>query len=223
MLVFYNLVHVQMEDPNLAICPDFSSDNFLEAHLQLTNDTVNDEQASRILGTLWEIQNIKDIQRWNAWKEEEAQMARDIADQADRSEEEVSLTEECKKNEAKYTPIPDVEVPSSLVNIPTPYATCILKKGKYCELYFFTNVSLVEVQSLNTSINDEALMLLKSDNGQHVWIPASHTRDKSAVIKDEDLTWEQFGEAGLLPHKCNERTQLAAGPNQHAHQILVGP
>lgn len=196
-----------MEDPHLAVRPDFSSDDFVEARLQLTNDAVNDEQASRILGTLWDIQNAKDIQRWNARKEEEAQMARDLAEQAAeaqaqqqrrlREEEEAALAEERKKNKSKYAPVPDVEVPSGPVNIPAPYATRKLKKGEYCELYFFTNAGLAEAESFNTSVDDEALTLLKSDNGQHVWIPASHSRDKSAIIKDEDLTWEQFGEAGL--------------------------
>lgn len=93
--------------------------------------------------------------------------------------------------------MPDVEVPSGPVNIPAPYATRKLKKGEYCELYFFTNAGLAEVDSFNASIDDEALTLLKSDNGQHVWIPASSARDKLAVIKDEDLTWEQFSKASV--------------------------
>ncbi|KAI5987014.1 hypothetical protein EDD15DRAFT_2139280, partial [Pisolithus albus] len=185
--------------------PDFSSEEFADARLQLTNDTVNEDQAARILGTLWDIQNTKDVQRWNARKEEEAQIARDLADQAAaelvqkqcrlRDEEDAALAEEHKKNKAKYAPVPDVEVPHGPVNIPAPYATHKLKKGEYCELYFFTNAGLAEADSCSASVDDEALTLLKSDNGQHVWIPVSNTRDKSAVIKDEDLTWEQFGEA----------------------------
>ncbi|KAI5986880.1 hypothetical protein EDD15DRAFT_2553574, partial [Pisolithus albus] len=175
---------MQAEDPNLATRPDFSSEDFRDARLQLTNDTVDDDQAARILGTLWDIQNAKDIQRWNTRQEEEAQRARDLADQAAatlaeqqrrlREEEEAALAEERKKNKAKYAPVPD-----------------------YCELYFFTNAGLAEADSFNASIDNEALTLLKSDNGQHVWIPASNTRDRSTVIKDEDLTWEQFGEASV--------------------------
>ncbi|KAI6094522.1 hypothetical protein F5141DRAFT_1238127 [Pisolithus sp. B1] len=174
---------MQMEDPNLAIRPDFSSEDFLDACQQLTNDVVDDDQAARILGTLWDIQNTKDVQRWNVHKDEETQLARDQANQAVeelaewqhcwQDEEEAAHAEECKKNKTKYAPIPDIKVPSGPVNIPAPYATCKLKKGKY------------------------SLMLLKSDNGQHVWVPASNTRDKSAVIKDEDLTWEQFGKASV--------------------------
>ncbi|KAI6095450.1 hypothetical protein F5141DRAFT_967471, partial [Pisolithus sp. B1] len=174
-----------MEDPNLAIRPDFSSEDFLDAHQQLTNDVVNNDQAARILGTLWDIQNTKDA-------------AEELAEwQCCQQDKEAVHAEECKKNKTKYGPILDIKVPSGPVNIPTPYTTCKLKKGEYCEIYFFTNAGLVEAESFNTSIDNEALMLLKSDNRQHVWVPASNTRDKSAVIKDEDLTWEQFGEASV--------------------------
>ncbi|KAI6041898.1 hypothetical protein EDC04DRAFT_2867004 [Pisolithus marmoratus] len=196
-----------MEDPNLAIRPDFTSEEFLDAHLQLTNDIVDDEQAARLLRSLWDIQHAKDVQRWDAQKDEEAQEARDLAKQATeelaqqqhrlRDEEEAMLAEERKKNKAKYAPVPDVEVPSGPVNIPALYTTRKRKKGEYCELYFFTNMGLAEVESFNMSIDDEALTLLKTDNGHHVWVPASNTRDKSAVIKDEDLSWEQFSEASI--------------------------
>ncbi|KAI6107370.1 hypothetical protein EDD16DRAFT_1456436, partial [Pisolithus croceorrhizus] len=110
-------------------------------------------------------------------------------------EEEARIAEEHKKNKAKYAPIPDVKVLSGPVNIPAPYPTHKLKKGEYCELYFFTNVGLAEVESFNTLIDDEDLTLLKADNGQHVWVPAS--RDKSAIIEDKDLTWEQFNKAAV--------------------------
>ncbi|KAI5988071.1 hypothetical protein EDD15DRAFT_2139278, partial [Pisolithus albus] len=173
--------------PNLAVRPDFSSEDFAEARLQLTSDTVDDNQAARILGSLWDIQNARDIQRWNARREEDEHRARALAEQEAeeaaqqqrrlREEAEAALAEERKKNKAKYAPVPD--------------------KGEYCELYFFTNDGLAEAESFNPSIDDEALTLLKTDNGQHVWVPATNTRDKSAIIKDEDLTWEQFGEASV--------------------------
>ncbi|KAI6016681.1 hypothetical protein PISMIDRAFT_84510, partial [Pisolithus microcarpus 441] len=196
-----------MNDPNLAIRPNFLSEDFAEACLQLTSDTVNNNQVARILRTLWDIQNTKEIQRWNMCREEEDQMARDLAIQeAEESalrqchlceEMEAALAEECRKNKAKYVPVLDVKVPSGPVNIPAPYMTCKLKKGEYCKLYFFTNDGLAEVESFDPLINDEALTLLKGDNRQRIWVPASNTRDKSTIIKDEDLTWEQFGEASV--------------------------
>ncbi|KAI5999103.1 hypothetical protein EDD15DRAFT_2400864 [Pisolithus albus] len=164
-----------MNDPNLAVCPDFSSDDFAEARLQLTSNTVDDGQAARILATLWDIQNAKDIRRWNAHREEEDQMARALAEQEAeeaaqkqcrlREEAEAALMEERKKNKAKYAPVPDIEVPLGPVNIPAPYTTRKLKKGEYCELYFFTNDGLAEAEAFNPSVDDEALTLLKADNG----------------------------------------------------------
>ncbi|KAI6009526.1 hypothetical protein F5J12DRAFT_905067 [Pisolithus orientalis] len=137
----------------MAIQPDFTTEEYQEAHLQLINDAVDNQQATNILATLW--------------------------------------------NKTKHALICKVGVPLGSVNIPSPYAACKLKKGKYCKLYFFTNIGLAEAETFNPSIDDEALTLLKVDNGQHIWVPASTTRDKLSVIKDEDLTWEQFGEASM--------------------------
>ncbi|KAI6094810.1 hypothetical protein F5141DRAFT_1014638 [Pisolithus sp. B1] len=174
-----------MENPNLAICLDFSTDEFLEAHLHLLNDAVNDEQAMHTLETLWDINNAREERRRRA-----------TCSRSSR-EEETAQAEEHKKNKAKFAPTPDADVPSGPVNIPALYVTWKLKKGDYCELYFFTNNGLAEAESLDLSLDDEALTLLKADNGQHVWIPALTMRDKSAVIKDENLTWEQVGEATI--------------------------
>ncbi|KAI6010203.1 hypothetical protein BKA83DRAFT_4068894 [Pisolithus microcarpus] len=165
-----------MNDPSLTVRPDFSSEDFSEAQLQLTSDTVDDNQAARTLRTLWDIQNAKDEQMARALAEQEAEESAQRQRRL-REEVEAALMEEHRKNKAKYAPVPD--------------------KGEYCELYFFTNVGLAEAESFNPSLDDKALTLLKADNGQHVWVPASNTRDKSAIIRDEDLTWEQFGEASV--------------------------
>ncbi|KIO07514.1 hypothetical protein M404DRAFT_24013 [Pisolithus tinctorius Marx 270] len=194
-----------MENPNLALQPDFTTEEYQEARLHLINDVVNDQQAANILASLWVLNNNKDKLNWQARKEREAQRVQDEAEQAEEErvelqrrrleEAETARAEERKKNRVKHAPIRKVGVPSGPVDIPSPYTTRKLKKGEYCELYFFTNLGLAEAESLNPSVDDEALMLLKANNGQHVWVPASTTRDKSSVIKDEDLTWEQFGEA----------------------------
>ncbi|KAI6017846.1 hypothetical protein EDC04DRAFT_2576650 [Pisolithus marmoratus] len=193
-----------MNDPNLAIHPDFSTDEFIDARHHLTNEVVNDNQAVIILGTLWDINNMKEKQKWEAHREREAQQELEAAEEAEEEcchlhdEEEVARVEDQKKNKAKFAPVCDHDIPSGPVNIPTPYTSCKLKKGEYCELYFFTNDGLAEVESLNPSIDDEAMTLLKANNGQHVWVPASSTnQDKTSVIRDEDLSWEQFGEAAI--------------------------
>ncbi|KIN98377.1 hypothetical protein M404DRAFT_157797 [Pisolithus tinctorius Marx 270] len=196
-----------MENPNMAIQPDFTTEEYQEARLHLVNDAVDDQQAANILATLWVLNNNKEKLNWQTRKEQEAQRAQDEAEQAKEElaerqcrrleEAEMARAEERKKNRTKHAPIRKVGVPSGPVNIPSLYAARKLKKGEYCELYFFTNISLAEVETFNPSIDDEALTLLKADNGQHIWVTASTTRDKSSIIKDEDLTWEQFGEASV--------------------------
>ncbi|KIO01107.1 hypothetical protein M404DRAFT_151051 [Pisolithus tinctorius Marx 270] len=194
-----------MEDPNQAVQPDFSTEEYNKACLQLVSDTTDNEQAAQILGSLWEINNNKERAQWAAHRADEARRAQEANKQAaeeqaeeqccTHKEEEATHLEEWKKYKAKFTPICNVKAPTGPVNIPAPYASRKLLKGEYCELYFFTNAGLAEAEYFNPSIDDEALTLLKADNGQHLWVPASMTRDKSVVIKDEDLTWEQFGEA----------------------------
>jgi len=46
-----------MQDPNLAIRPDFTSDEHLEAREQLVADGLTEEQAARSLASLWTIAN----------------------------------------------------------------------------------------------------------------------------------------------------------------------
>ncbi|KIN97933.1 hypothetical protein M404DRAFT_31874 [Pisolithus tinctorius Marx 270] len=196
-----------MEDPNQAIWPDFSTEEYNKACLQLVSDTVDNEQAAWILESLWEINNNREKAQWAACKAEEAWQAQEVEEQAAEEhaeqlqcvceEEETAHLKEHKKYKAKFTPIHNIKAPTRPVNIPTPYASPKLLKGEYCELYFFTNAGLAEAESFNSSIDDEALTLLKTNNGQHLWVPASSTRDKASIIKDKDLTWEQFREAAI--------------------------
>ncbi|KIN95639.1 hypothetical protein M404DRAFT_34013 [Pisolithus tinctorius Marx 270] len=189
-----------MEDLNQVVCPDFSTEEYNEAHLQLVSDTIDNEQVAQILGSLWEIHNNKEKAQWAIQRAEKARRVQEANEQAVEEhaeeqhcaceEEEAACLEEQKKYKAKFMPICNVKAPNGPVNIPAPYVSRKLLKGDYCELYFFTNASLAEAESFNPSVNDEALTLLKADNGQRLWVPASTTRDKSSVIKDEDLTWD---------------------------------
>ncbi|KAI6157327.1 hypothetical protein BKA82DRAFT_126686, partial [Pisolithus tinctorius] len=118
-------------------------------------------------------------------------------------EEEALRLKEHKKYKAKFMPIHNIKAPTGPVNIPAPYAFHKLLKGEYCELYFFTNAGLAEAESFNPSVDNEALTLLKTDNGQHLWVPASASRDKASVIKDEDLT--VMPTTRIVPRiKCDE-------------------
>ncbi|KIJ09386.1 hypothetical protein PAXINDRAFT_87506, partial [Paxillus involutus ATCC 200175] len=47
--------------------------------------------------------------------------------------------EEQKKYKNKYTPLPDISIPTETIMIPSTYALNKLCKGEYCELYYCTN------------------------------------------------------------------------------------
>ncbi|KAI6144279.1 hypothetical protein BKA82DRAFT_3983119 [Pisolithus tinctorius] len=207
-----------MEDPNQVVCLDFSTEEYNEACLQLVSDTIDNEQAAQILGSLWEINNNKERAQWAVQRADEARRVQEANKQAVEEhaeeqchaceEEEAAHLEEQKKYKAKFTPIHNVKAPTS--TSPLLYASRKLLKGEYCELYFFTNASLAEAESFNPSVvagvlhlqhvDDEALTLLKADNGQHLWVPTSTMRDKSSVIKDKDLS-----HLGTIQRSSNER------------------
>ncbi|KAG2136650.1 hypothetical protein DEU56DRAFT_707376, partial [Suillus clintonianus] len=194
------------DDPNLAVAPNFQSPEYAEARAQITSDAVDDQQAATILANLWRIQNDADKRNWAARLEAEAQEAeaerREAAEEEAqrqltlKAEQEAAIQEECKKNKAKYAPIKDIEVPSDPIILPCQYAIRKMKSGEYCELFYFTNNGLEEASRSTFTADEDALVMMPTSDGLHKWIPASAARDpKAQVIKDENLTWEQFNES----------------------------
>jgi len=98
-----------MQDPNLAVMPDFTSDEHLEACTQLVNDGFTDDQAARSLASLWAIANNTAKAKWaeslerreanRLRAEEEAQQRQ----QALEDEEEATRREDRKKPLAEKT------------------------------------------------------------------------------------------------------------------------
>ncbi|KAG2084656.1 hypothetical protein BD769DRAFT_1646214 [Suillus cothurnatus] len=194
------------EDPNLAVLPDFRTEEYAAARAHLTSDTVDEEQAAELLAGLWHTQNQADRRRWEARLAEEAQAAeenrrRAAEEEAERrqaaiEDQEAAISEERKKNKSKYAPIRDVDVPSNPVILPSQYAVRKMKTGEYCELFYFTNTGLEEASRSSFAADADALVMITSADGSHKWIPAGAARDpKAQVIKDDNLTWEQFNEA----------------------------
>jgi hypothetical protein len=194
------------EDPNLAIRPDFTSELHQAAREQLLNDLVDEAQAAHILSTLWNISNNAAKIQWEERLAAEARMTEEVHQRAaeeelerrlaEEEEQSAILLEERKKNKAKYIPFRNVDVPSEPIIIPSYYATRKMKKGDFCELFYFTNKGLDDASKSNLTSDPEALVLLPSADGQHSWIPAGAARDpKTPVYDDEDLSWEEFNEA----------------------------
>jgi hypothetical protein len=64
-----------VENPNLAVIPDFETDEYAQARAQLTNEAIDEQQAIGILANLWHIQNEVDKCCWAARIQEETQAA----------------------------------------------------------------------------------------------------------------------------------------------------
>ncbi|KAG2359908.1 hypothetical protein BDR07DRAFT_1291147 [Suillus spraguei] len=164
------------EDPNLAVIPDFRTEEHTAAWAHLTNDTIDDDQAAELLANLWTIQNQADRPCWATRLEEERCTAeanrRLIADEEAEhhwitlEEQEAALTEERKKNKSKYAP---------------------MKLGNYCKLFYFTNNGLKEAALSSFSADSDAFIMMTSADGSHKWIPAGATCDpKAQVLKDKN-------------------------------------
>ncbi|KAG1871723.1 hypothetical protein DFJ58DRAFT_890295 [Suillus subalutaceus] len=176
-------------------------------HAIASNFQLLEHQAAAILANLWHIQNEADKQAEAQRREEAKEEAQ--RQQMLREEQEAAIQEEHKKNKAKYTPIKDINVPSNPIILPCQYAVRKMKSGNYCELFYFTNSGLEEASRSTFTADEDALVMLPTSDGLNKWIPAAAARDpKAQIIKDENLTWEQFNEAA--PHM-----------NQHVHLLLV--
>jgi hypothetical protein len=171
------------ENPNLAVTPNFQSEEYAEAQAQLTNEAINDNQAIEILANLWRIQNEADKCHWDARVEAEAHEAEALRREAAQEEEqcqlalkadqEAAIQEERKKNKAKYTPVKDLDVPSDPIILPCQYAVRKMKSGEYCELSYFTNNGLEEASRSTFMANEDALVMMPTADGLNKWIPAS--------------------------------------------------
>ncbi|KAG1741379.1 hypothetical protein EDD22DRAFT_786723, partial [Suillus occidentalis] len=77
---------------------------------------------------------------------------------------------------------------------PCSYALWKMDKGKYVELWYFTNDGLEEANCKITVDNDAMIMSMLVD-GSSAWVIAASTHDACAVLNDEDLPFEEFCQA----------------------------
>lgn len=190
-------------NPNEAIRPDYALAEYQQERQQLINEGLSEQQAVRSLTALWNVNNNAEKQRW-ADRQDRLHEARQQAEEDElqrqqdrRDEEEAARLEERKKNKNKYAPIKRGKVPSDPTILPAQHATRKLKAGDYCELHYFTNKGLDDARVSTSIAEPEALVMLPAADGIHSWVPAAAVKDLKAapVVKDENLTWEEFNEA----------------------------
>ncbi|KIK97619.1 hypothetical protein PAXRUDRAFT_135989, partial [Paxillus rubicundulus Ve08.2h10] len=77
-------------------------------------------------------------------------------------------------------------------------APCLLPFDNFCELWYFTNNSLADAKQSGTcALDNNYLALFQTPDRMPFFIPAIIAKDKTPVIQDENLTWEQFEQAAL--------------------------
>ncbi|KAF9231651.1 hypothetical protein BU15DRAFT_17377, partial [Melanogaster broomeanus] len=197
-----------MEDPNLAVEPDFNSEEYNEHRFELVDvdHGIDEAHAARILSKAWRLNNSKDKDRWAARLAEQALLAADEKKKADEAEalrlqsiaddQQAAIKEERQKNKNKYAPIRDVDVPDNPFTLPSQYATRLLKRGVFCPLFYFTNKGLREASQSFMAQDTDAMVIVQGDSGAHTFVPALATQPASpSLVADENLSWEQFGEA----------------------------
>ncbi|KAG6329388.1 hypothetical protein ID866_9702 [Astraeus odoratus] len=167
-----------MDDPNLAVAPDFTAPEFLEDCQHFLDASLTEQQAidalmhQECLQALEEMHQREELLRQQC-EEEEAQL----------------LCKECKKNKAKFAPILDVGVTAEPIILPSQVAIYKLQQHKFCELWYFTNQGLKEASSnLSYALNNDTLAILPSADGSMTLVPTSVTQDKVDVTQDELLT-----------------------------------
>ncbi|KAG2112631.1 uncharacterized protein F5147DRAFT_550374, partial [Suillus discolor] len=198
-----------LDNPNEAILPDFTTVEYATARARLiARGVVNEEAAAEALETIWTFNNDTAKDAWAEQAEIElrqAQEARWVAAEQEQErqqalEDELIAVrkEEHKKNKAKFVPVSTAKIPTIPTVIPSHYAVRKLKTGDYCELFYFTNKGLSKAKKNLLSTEPQGLILILGADGQQTWVNADETCDsKTVIMKDENLSWEEFNEATL--------------------------
>lgn len=192
-------------DPTTIACPDFASNIYDAARAPFVNANTTEEQAIALLSAIWKAGN--DAERVN-WQQQLDADAADAVDQVRvQAELETQQTKELqkeqddirkddrKKNKSKYTPISDRGVPTIATAVAAHYAVRRMEKGLYTEMWYYTNDGLAEANRAATSMDDEAMSMVRQADGTTAWIPAVSARDTRGVQPDKLIKWEDFCQA----------------------------
>ena len=150
-----------MDDPNVAVAPDYTTNDFDEERQPFVDLGLTVQQAAEALKSLWTVHNNRDKALWQQKQQDAAAMqeaARERAEQlkAQQEEEELQfLKDERKKNKAKFVPILDRPVSSRPLIFPSLVAIRKIKNHQFCELWYFTNTGLDEAEKSTVFTADD--------------------------------------------------------------------
>ncbi|KAG6815175.1 hypothetical protein H0H87_004418 [Tephrocybe sp. NHM501043] len=176
-------------DPNLAVCPDFASEDYAEAgdpNRRQRRQRCCDLSFNQLMDghqqldkRIWARQIQTDLdqaaeaerQAWDLWERKDEQR---------RHEAELTAVDDWKKNKAKYQEVSEEAPPVTVPDILPAYATIYLQKGQYVALWHFTNESMA--WGFNAGpINQNALTQAIDSGGNVYWTPTSTAHTDSPI------------------------------------------
>ncbi|KAF8835038.1 hypothetical protein BDN67DRAFT_498028 [Paxillus ammoniavirescens] len=181
-----------MNARSTTVLPDFASSDYAEARLQLKKKGVTEDLVVLTLDILWTLTNTQERQHCNESLDPKPKAAQesDPSSSAEATElchltlsqeQELAKREQRKESRNKAVPAPGISVPTESKIIPSPDALNKLRKGEYCELYYFTD------GGLSTDNNAPGV--------KPFFTPLPSPKVKDLIIKDEDLAWNEFTKA----------------------------
>ncbi|KIJ31171.1 hypothetical protein M422DRAFT_267253 [Sphaerobolus stellatus SS14] len=148
-----------VSDPNIATCPDYSAPEFEESRNIFASESCPQQDAVNILRRLWQSNNDRDRRLWQQHLDAEAVCTVDRLRQKDEEEAATAAQELLERQERdKFIPIPDRPPPTTLLIIPSPFATRCLIEAKHLGLWHFTNQGLEHAKNTTTHVNPDALL-----------------------------------------------------------------
>ncbi|KAG6326231.1 hypothetical protein ID866_12856 [Astraeus odoratus] len=159
--------------PQNAAPPDFTAPEFDGQRQLLVDSGVQQEQVLALLSNIWAANNAREQAAWLQRQAEREQAARNEEAAAEeenlrcRQVEAETLKAACledrKKNKAKYNPIHNAPVPSGPIVIPCAMVQAKMRKGAYCELWYFTNRGLQAAEKAAMSQEDLDYVAIHQD------------------------------------------------------------
>ena len=154
------------------------------------------------LTTVWGAQNTVEKQQWqdqldqdaaeaDKRRQEREEIERVRQEELDKEKEE-QCKDERKKNKSKFVPIPARGVPTTPPIIVSAVATWHIDKGDYVPLWYFTNSGLDDAAKTFSILKEDALSLVKRDDGSTSLVPVLSSKESRSIVEDCKLSWDDF-------------------------------
>lgn len=195
-------------NPSTEACPDFTTAIWQTTRAALTAATQQDDAAvAEALTANWEQDRTNRQQVWD--EQREAMRVQQEADdtaaaEIQRTQNEVRqalLIEEARIADSKKPKLssfnPDRMVGSSIEMPPAVFAIRKLERFEFVELWYFTPEGRLEAQTNSFASTQDAFALTNVDD-MLALKSVSSMRSSKAVVKDQDLSWDQMFRAKAM-------------------------